>query len=503
MINELDDLLGPVGGAPVSKSAPRPDSAEPDAIDFLRPVSIGFLARAFRANPQTVEKRLAECPVKEWAAPKRGRPKPLYDFCEAAAYLVKPRVDLVKYLSSLNSNNIPPHINKTFWDSMNARAKYEATARMTWRDEDVLSVLGATAMLIRERTLLWVDQLPDKVSLTQENRQALRDAVDDLLEDIKVKLEDMPKKRRTESVVAQLDEHLEGGVNVDPEDFLVGDYGEGERLLRFKTPFLKRWFHIDTRTFKAEPRDYAFGEIMPRVKDIMFSLDPADYPQLPPYQVVPIRVRLPDEVMKAYRKFKREMVSEEYDVEAVNGGVLHGKLLQFANGSMFREDGEDVPIHDVKIDALKTLVQELNGTPLLVAYTYRFDVERIMKAFPKAVHLTPENASTVVRDWNADRIPLLLCHRASAGHGLNMQKGTGHMCEYGLTADAELYLQFLKRIWRPGRKGTLFNHVIMSEGTIDDEIFPQYLDPKILTQMRVMEAVRVSFQQDALLSDLL
>lgn len=277
----------------------------------------------------------------------------------------------------------------------------------------------------------------------------------------------------------------------------------GDRLLPFKTPFLKRWFHIDTRTFKAEPRDYAFGEIMPRVKDIMFSLDPADYPQLPPYQVVPIRVRLPDDVMKAYRKFKREMVSEEYDVEAVNGGVLHGKLLQFANGSMFREDGNDVPIHDVKIDALKTLVQELNGTPLLVAYTYRFDVERIMTAFPKAVHLTPENAGRVVRDWNADKIPLLLCHRASAGHGLNMQKGTGHMCEYGLTADAELYLQFLKRIWRPGRKGTLFNHVIMSEDTIDDEIFPQYLDPKILTQMRVMEAVRVSFQQDALLADLL
>lgn len=228
MIKDLDDLLGPApSSAPVSKSAPRPEGAA-QASDFLRPVSTVFLMRVFGGNQQTIEKRLADCPVKEWEAGRGGRPKPLYDFREAAAYLVKPRVDLVKYLSSLNSNNIPPHINKTFWDSMNARAKYEATARMTWRDEDVLSVLGATAMLIRERTLLWVDQLPDKVSLTQENRQALRDAVDDLLEDIKVKLEDMPKKRRTESVVAQLDEHLEGGVNVDPEDFLVGDYGEGE-----------------------------------------------------------------------------------------------------------------------------------------------------------------------------------------------------------------------------------------------------------------------------------
>lgn len=266
----------------------------------------------------------------------------------------------------------------------------------------------------------------------------------------------------------------------------------GERLLPFKSRFLKRWFHIDTRTFKAEPRDYAFDEIMPRLRDIMFSLDPDDYPQMPPYIVDPIRVRLSDDLLKRYRRFKREMVDAEADVEAVNAGVLHGKLLQWANGSVYNENGADVWVHDAKIEALKTLVERMNGVPLLVAYTYQFDVDRIMKAFPKAVHLRPENAGVVVRDWNADRIPLLLCHRASAGHGLNMQKGTGHMCEYGLTSDAELYLQFLKRIWRPGRKGTLINHVIMAEGTIDDDIFPEYLDPKIETQMRVLEAVRLA-----------
>lgn len=273
----------------------------------------------------------------------------------------------------------------------------------------------------------------------------------------------------------------------------------GERLLPFKTRFLKRWFHVDTRTFKAEPRDYAFKEIMPRVKDIMFSLDPKDYPQLPPYVVDPIRVKLPDDVLKRYRKFKREMIDAEADVEAVNAGVLHGKLLQFANGSMYREDGDDVFIHDLKIEALRALVERMNGVPLLVAYTYQFDVDRIMKAFPKAVHLRPENASRVVREWNEDKIELLLCHRASAGHGLNMQKGTGHMCEYGLTSDAELYLQFLKRIWRPGRKGTLFNHVIIAEGTIDEDIFPEYLDPKIALQERVMESVRVDFALEDLL----
>lgn len=270
----------------------------------------------------------------------------------------------------------------------------------------------------------------------------------------------------------------------------------GERLGMFKTPFLKKFFHLDSQYYTPkEPREGAFDRIMGSVKDIMFSLDPADLPQLPPYIVDPIRVKLSPDVLAAYKRFERQLVSEEYDVEAVNAGVLHGKKLQFANGSMFREDGEDVWIHDAKIEALKELVQRMNGVPLLVLYTYTFDVERIMTALPKAVLLRPENAVETVRLWNEDKIEVLLAHRASAGHGLNMQKGTGHMCEYGLTSDAELYLQALKRLLRSGRRGAVFNHVIMAEGTIDEEVFPSYLEPKIETQTRVMEAVRVSFQE--------
>lgn len=275
----------------------------------------------------------------------------------------------------------------------------------------------------------------------------------------------------------------------------------GARLGTSKTAFLQRWFNIDRDRHKVEPHAHSFDEIMGKAEDIMFSLNPKDMPELPPVIIDPIRVRLPEKVLKDYRKFKRQQVSEEYDVEAVNGGVLHGKLLQFANGSMYREDGEPVWIHDVKIDALRLLVERLNDTPLLVAFTYEFDAERIMSAFPDAVRLRPGNAVDVVARWNRDEIPLLLAHRASAGHGLNMQKGTGHMCEYGLTSDAELYLQFIKRISRPGRGSTVINHVIIAEGTIDEEVFPNYLDPKIAVQTRVMQSVQVSF--DNALDDLL
>lgn len=268
----------------------------------------------------------------------------------------------------------------------------------------------------------------------------------------------------------------------------------GRRLGAFKSPWLKKHFHLNEYHQPKEPKEGAFDDIMGKVKDVMFSLDPADYPQLPPFTVDPIHIKLPAAVLKEYRKFQRELVSEEYDVEAVSSGVLHGKLLQFANGSMYQEDGNDVWIHDAKIDALKLLIERLNGTPLLVAYTYQFDADRILAQIPGAVLLRPGNAAEVVKRWNRDEIPVLLAHRASAGHGLNMQKGTGHMCEYGLTSDAELYLQFRKRVLRPGRKTRVFNHVLIADGTIDEDIFPQYLDPKIAMQTRVLREVQVSFQ---------
>lgn len=268
----------------------------------------------------------------------------------------------------------------------------------------------------------------------------------------------------------------------------------GERLGSTKTAFMDRWMNVNQYSRKVTPKGHAFDEIMGLVKDIMFSLDPADLPQLPEFVPDPIRVKLPPKVLEEYRRFQRQMVSEEYDVEAVNGGVLHGKLLQFANGSMFREDGNDIHIHDAKIEALRELVDRLDGTPLLVFYTYTFDVDRICKAFPDAVVLGPNNARQVVKEWNADKIPLLLAHRASAGHGLNMQKGTGHMCEYGLTSDAELYDQARKRIRRSGRNCVVFNHVIIAEGTIDEDIWPMYLEPKLEEQNRILAAVQVRLE---------
>ena len=267
---------------------------------------------------------------------------------------------------------------------------------------------------------------------------------------------------------------------------------QGERLGRTKTAFLNRWFDTSRYTYEVKAKPHAEAEILDKMKDIMFSLDPKDYAELPPLVENVIKVQLPPRVMDEYRRFKRTLVSEAYDVEAVNAAVLTNKLCQFANGSMFQEDGNDVWIHDCKLDALENLHNEVAGTPMLVAYSYLFDKRRIQTRFPKAVVLNevPDVMQTV-RDWNAGKIDMLLAHPASAGHGLNIQKGSNISCWYGLNADLELFQQFNKRLHRPGQKrDVVWSHRIVASGTHDESILPILSDKKAV-QDRVFEATRL------------
>ena len=188
--------------------------------------------------------------------------------------------------------------------------------------------------------------------------------------------------------------------------------------------------------------------------------------------------------MEQYKELEREFVLEEHDIEAVNQGVLTGKLLQLANGSIYRGD----EIHDAKLDALELIIEQAQGKPVLVAYEFQFDLLKIRKRLPKCVVLNQE--SDVVRKWNAGSIPLLVTHPASAAYGLNMQKGGAISVWYGLTWSLELYQQFNKRLHRSGQSDTVIIHHILAEGTFD-EIQYKSLNSKGATQESVTSAVRV------------
>lgn len=234
---DLDELFG----GPPKKKLGRPSKADiaaraaagavEDAIVkadlpsdhvFYRPVGVTFLASVFRMEVKTAHKKLRRCPVMEWGTHK-GKDVPLFDFVVAAQYLVTPKVDLNDYLSSLNSNNIPPHLNKMFWDANLAKQRWQVKAGQLWHDEDVLAVLGSVAMIIKDRVTLWIENLPGRENITSAQYETLTANAAGLLDEITIQLVDSPKRRSTQSTVTDLDAELDKSSAA-----VLGDVDDGD-----------------------------------------------------------------------------------------------------------------------------------------------------------------------------------------------------------------------------------------------------------------------------------
>ena len=278
----------------------------------------------------------------------------------------------------------------------------------------------------------------------------------------------------------------------------LGDCNEKEpRLETSKTAFLDRYFRYDQYDRKYEPRVNAEADIMDAIKDVFFSLKEEDYLKLPPRITVDHFCEMPRKAMDMYRRFEKNFVLEEFDLEAVNGGVLTNKLLQFANGSLYTERADDAGemqpwvehVHDAKLDMLDSIITEAMGQPILMAYSFKFDMERIKKRYP-FVRVFGEGKNDT-RDWNAGKIKLMLTHPASAGHGMNFQHGGNIMVWYGLTWSLELYQQFIKRLHRSGQQAErVLLHRLLTKGTVDERM-ADVLEEKGVTQDRITDTVRV------------
>jgi len=266
---------------------------------------------------------------------------------------------------------------------------------------------------------------------------------------------------------------------------------QGERLGRSMTAFEKRWYDKNKYTYEIKPKPGAEEEIIELVKPLMVSLPQEDSVPIP--VIIPRNIQLPQSVMKEYRSFEASLVSQTYDVEAVTRGVLSNKLLQFSNGSMYREDGSIAAVHDCKLKELDALVEEAQGENLLILYSYKFDLEAIRKRYPDAVVFTEE--PDAVRRWNEGKINKLLAHPASCAHGLNMQYG-GHICVwYGLTWSLELWEQANARLARPGQKEQVSIYPILAAGTYDQVAYRTICE-KGVTQGRITESV-VTYLRDS------
>lgn len=264
---------------------------------------------------------------------------------------------------------------------------------------------------------------------------------------------------------------------------------KGQRLGTSKSAFLQRWFRKGYDGYTWEPFDHSERQIMRIIRPVFFSLKEADYLKLPPLITRDHHVDLPQRAREQYDRFAAEMVLEEFDLEAVNGGVLTNKLLQMANGSVYLDDKSAKRIHDAKLDVLESIMEENYGKSVLVAYSFQFDMEEIKKRF-KYVRIFGDTKNDL-RDWNAGKIRMLLTHPASAGHGMNFQFGGHTGVWYGLPWSLELYLQFRKRLHRSGQEAAaVVLHRILAKYTADDAVATA-LDFKGARQDRITDAVKV------------
>jgi len=269
----------------------------------------------------------------------------------------------------------------------------------------------------------------------------------------------------------------------------------GQRLGRYITHYRNTYFTPDKRngqiifSYKLQPG--AEEKIYSQISDITISMKSSDYLKMPECVINTVPVYLNEKERAIYSGFRDDMVTSlgAEEIDAVNAAVLSGKLLQMANGAVYDEKNKAHFIHDRKLDALEDLIEGANGKPVLIAYWFKHDLDRIQKRFP----VRQLKSSKDIEEWNEGEIPVAVIHPASAGHGLNLQSGGSTLVWFGLTWSLELYQQTNARLYRQGQKDTVVIHHIITKDTIDEDVM-KALTKKEKTQASLIDAVKAKLE---------
>lgn len=268
----------------------------------------------------------------------------------------------------------------------------------------------------------------------------------------------------------------------------------GRRLGQSITFYRQNYFTKKYSGHGYDLRPEADGMIHDKLKDICISMKSEDYLELPERIDTFINIDFPPDLMKRYNDFEREKVLEMFsdtsDVEitAMNAAALRNKLLQFASGAIYDEDRNVHIIHDLKLEACEEFIEAANGKPVLIAYTYKHELDRLLERLKKYKPVLMKTDQHI-KDWNAGRLQVMLMHPASGGHGLNLQEGDTYAYWFSLTDSLELYMQFNKRLHRQGRKFPVKIGHGICRGT-EDEAVAKNLDGKTDVQEALMLSVK-------------
>ena len=278
----------------------------------------------------------------------------------------------------------------------------------------------------------------------------------------------------------------------------IGILDGGERLGKFIGRYREAYFKASSMNpstgvvFQYKPREGAEELIYQRISDITISMKALDYLHMP--DCIPSRyeVEMNTQERELYDMLRKDLLIplKDGDIDAANVASLTGKLLQMSNGAVYDENGKARVIHDHKLEALEDLIEAANGQPVLVAYWFKHDRQRIMEHLAKQkIPVRDIKSSTDIKDWNAGNIPVALIHPASAGHGLNIQQGGHILIWFGLTWSLELYQQTNARLWRQGQMDVVTIHHIITKDTVDEDVMAA-LEQKDMTQEKLISAVK-------------
>lgn len=280
----------------------------------------------------------------------------------------------------------------------------------------------------------------------------------------------------------------------------------GKRLGRTISTYREMYFtpgrsngHI---VYEYNLRPGAEEAIHSAISDICISMREADYLTLPELVFDTVPVQLDAKARRDYKHFEREAllhIDEETLLTANNAAALSGKLLQLCNGAVYDEGGNVVEVHSCKVDALLELIEQLGREHAVICYNYKHDLDRILAAFDKAGINKQYRVAVYKNDkdaeaWNSGNIDLLLVQPVSCAYGLNLQDGGRHIIWFGLTFDAEVYLQTNKRLHRQGQQYPVFVHLLAVQGGRDDDAVASVAG-KEHTQNYLLDSLKVRIQQ--------
>jgi SNF2 family DNA or RNA helicase len=271
----------------------------------------------------------------------------------------------------------------------------------------------------------------------------------------------------------------------------------GQRLGKTYTAFQQRWFQRSWDGHGIEPFQFAQKQIEAAIQDICLTVDPRDWIDISEPIEQDIVVELPAKAMDQYREMERRMFIElehdfgTHEVEAVNAAARTNKCLQMAAGFVYHEGGDGfTELHSAKLEALESIVEEANGMPILVSVNFRHEFQMLKRHFPKILHIEDVDED----DWNAGHIPMMMCHPASAGHGLNLQDGSNILVDYSSGWDLEYDLQIIERIgpmrqYQSGHDRPVYRYRILAHGTAD-YLVKRRRETKMTVLQTLLEAMK-------------